>query len=211
MTRSEATEISNLFSLELQHKKQSSALLSNSVVRNHMEEEDQFNLWRLVSDAQRTEEKFVGQGGLTLLPLFYAEPLRALLKRGSTQFTWFIKFHTSINQQAHLQGKWNRSRPRKKVTGLDTEYSASSKLQKVLPQFSLHMENCACRRAYPFILFFCKYGVPCLCVRENKFGTKKKKSQTTNPLVSAWDVLGSVVICSSPGARHSFLEWSRRK
>lgn len=172
-TRLEATEITNPFSLERQHKKQSSALLRNSVVRNHMEGEDQFSLWRLVSDAQRTEEKFVGQGGLMLLPLFYVEPLRVLLKRGSTQFNWFVRFYTSIKQQAHLQGKGNRSRPREKVTGLDMEYSASTKPQKVLPQSSLHMENCA----YPFILFFCKYGVPCHYVRENKFGTKKINPQ----------------------------------
>lgn len=85
-------------------------MLRNSVVRNHMEEEAEFNLWRPVSDAQRTAEKLVGRGGLTLLPLSYAEQLRVLLKRGSNQINWFIRFHTSINQQ----GKQNRSRPRKK-------------------------------------------------------------------------------------------------
>lgn len=52
-------------------------MLRNSVVRNHMEEEVSFNLWRLVSDAQRLEEKVVGRGGLTLLPLSYTEQVPA--------------------------------------------------------------------------------------------------------------------------------------
>lgn len=41
----------------------------------------------------------------------------------------------------------------KKKVGLDMEYLASTKTQSALRQPSLHMENCVCRKVYPFSIF----------------------------------------------------------
>lgn len=153
-------------------------MLRNSVVRNHMEEEAEFNLWRPVSDAQRTAEKLVGRGGLTLLPLSYAEQLRVLLKRGSNQINWFIRFHTSINQQ----GKQNRSRPRKKNHW--TGHRILSQHRN--PEYALSplcKWKIVCAEESISVSFF-KYGMPRLYVRENKLG--KKKPQNKQQTLSIW-------------------------